>query len=114
MLKILEEISRSKYPLPKPQEIGALMQGFLAKIPEWRKVKHPAEAAALVHKEFVIIHPFVDGNGRVARLIMNLFLLQEGFNIAIIPPSIRAEYIAALEKSHYDDRDFIHLIARMV
>lgn len=68
----------------------------------------------MTHKDFVFIHPFVDGNGRVAGLLMNLVLLQEGYDIAIIPPVVRQEYIQTLEKAHTDDKDFIDLIARMV
>jgi Fic family protein len=70
--------------------------------------------AALAHKVLVFIHPFIDGNGRVSRLFMNLILLQEGFNIAIIPPAARAEYIQALEEAHEDDGRFIRLIAGAV
>lgn len=56
----------------------------------------------------------MDGNGRVARLLMNLILLQEGFPVTVIPPVLRAEYITALEKAHRDDSDFIKLIAGCV
>ena len=45
---------------------------------------------------------------------MNLILLQEGYVITLIPPIRRREYIAALEKSHEDDGDFVKLIAEMV
>lgn len=67
-----------------------------------------------MHKEFVFIHPFVDGNGRVARLLMNLILLQKSYCIAIIPPVLRGEYIQALEDAHTDDKKFIEFIARVV
>lgn len=107
-------ITGSKYPLPKPQELNRLMKNLIPRIEELRKTKHPVEAAALAHKEFVFIHPFIDGNGRVSRLLMNLILIQEGYNIGIIPPVARMEYIDSLEKAHIDDRDFIHFIARMV
>ena len=107
-------ITGSKYPLPSPAELSDLMEELIVAIQRFRKEKHPAEAAALAHKEFVFIHPFIDGNGRVARLLMNLILLQEGFEIAIIPPIIRNEYINALEKAHIDDISFLQLIARMV
>ncbi len=107
-------ITGSKYPLPLPQDVPTLMQDFVQKIKKIKKEKHPVEYAALMHKEFVFIHPFVDGNGRVARLLMNLILLQEGYNIVVIPPIVRKEYIQALEKAHTDDHDFIYLIAQMV
>lgn len=106
-------ITGSKYSLPDYQKLPELMDQLIIKIAEFRKEKHPIQAAALAHKEFVFIHPFVDGNGRVARLLMNLILLQEGYEIAIIPPIIRNEYIQALEKAHSDDSAFLMLIARM-
>ena len=58
--------------------------------------------------------PFVDGNGRVARLLMNLCLLRQGYTMAIIPPVLRGEYIALLEKAHVDDADFVQFIAERV
>ncbi len=107
-------ITGSQYPLPSPKDILDLMHKFISQSNQMRSVKHPVEVAALTHKEFVFIHPFIDGNGRVARLLMNLVLLQEGYNIVTIPPAVRSEYIADLEKAHVDDKDFIEFIARMV
>lgn len=107
-------ISGSKYIPADPQALPKLMKELIPKIAGYRQSGHPVEAAALAHKDFVFIHPFIDGNGRVARLLMNLILLQENYNIAIIPPILRSEYIQSLEKAHTDDKDFINLIARMV
>lgn len=107
-------ITGSKYPLPSPEDLPDLMKKFVTKLKKLRKEKHPVEFSAIAHKELVFIHPFTDGNGRVARLLMNLFLLQEGYTITIIPPVVRREYIQALEKAHTDDRDFIEFTARMV
>lgn len=107
-------ITGSKYPLPKPETIQELMQSFVSRFKELRKTMHPVKAAAIAHKEFVFIHPFVDGNGRVARLLMNLVLLQAGYTIAIVPPVLRSQYIQSLEKAHKDDIDFVNLIAQCV
>lgn len=107
-------ITGSKYPLPKPGDLPSLMEKLIPRIDQFRKEHHPVKAAALAHKEFVFIHPFIDGNGRTARLVMNLILLQENYNISIIPPVVRREYIDSLEKAHMDDGEFIQLIARMV
>ena len=106
-------ITGSKYPLPKPKELPVLMKNLILNFAKIRSNNHPVHAAALIHKEFVFIHPFVDGNGRVARLLMNLVLLQEGYNIAIIPPVLRRDYIDGLEKAHIDDTVFLEFIARM-
>lgn len=107
-------ITGSKYTLPAPGQLEGLMDELIVSIKKLRKDKHPIEAAALAHKEFVFIHPFVDGNGRVARLLMNLILLQEGYEIAIIPPMVRNQYIQALEKAHKDDADFLNFVAKSV
>lgn len=98
-----------------PEELPKLMKAFPAKLSKLRKQKHPVEFAALAHKEFVFIHPFVDGNGRVARLLMNTILMQEGYVVTIIPPIVRQNYISSLEKARSgNDKEFIELIAQMV
>ncbi len=104
-------LSGSRYPLPSPEKIPVLMRDLINGINENRKNEHPVIAAARAHKDFVFIHPFVDGNGRVARLLMNLVLLQHSYTIALIPPVKRAEYIASLEEAHEKDESFITLIA---
>ncbi len=109
-----EVITGSKYPLPKPGDLPLLMKELIPLIDSFRKENHPVKAAALAHKEFVFIHPFTDGNGRTARLLMNLILLQEQYTIAIIPPITRKEYIDSLEQAHTNEQDFIYFIARMV
>ena len=48
------------------------MKTFIRKSKSERKNLHPVHFAAKIHKDFVFIHPFIDGNGRVARLLMNL------------------------------------------
>ncbi len=107
-------ITGSKYPLPKPGDLPSLMKELIPSIDRFRRENHPVKAAALAHKEFVFIHPFIDGNGRTARLLMNLILLQQGYTIVIIPPITRREYIDSLEQAHINDQDFIYFIARMV
>jgi Fic family protein len=113
--KVKAFITGSKYPLALPEELPVLMKKLPAKLSRLRNQKHPAEFAALTHKELIFIHPFEDGNGRVSRLLMNTVLMQEGYVITIIPPIVRQEYIASLEKARGgSDRDFVDLIARMV
>lgn len=107
-------ITGSKYPLPLPAEVSQLMQEFVHTAYDIRRDNHPVVAAALIHKNFVFIHPFIDGNGRVGRLLMNLGLLQNNFTVALIPPIMRRDYIASLEKAHTEEDNFINLIAQMV
>ena len=107
-------ISGSKYPVAPPEQIEQLMNKFFQWLKAQEKQLHPVEFAAKAHKEFVFIHPFVDGNGRVARLLMNLCLLRQGYTMAIIPPVLRGDYIALLEKAHVDDSGFVNFIAERV
>ena len=103
-------ISGSRRTLPDPEKVPGLMAGFLRWMDRNEGKIHPIEFAALVHQKFVYIHPFVDGNGRVARLLMNLMLLRAGWTLAIIPPVCRHEYITALEKSEADPSQFVLFI----
>jgi Fic family protein len=107
-------ISGSKYPLPGPDKVPQMMNDAVKKIADIRLKEHPVLAAAKAHLEFVFVHPFIDGNGRVVRLIMNLVLLQSGYNVALISPARRAEYISSIEAAHKDDSDFVNLICGSV
>ncbi len=104
-------VSGSNYPVTKVESIQSEIEDLCRWINTERKKYHPVEFAALLHKKFVFIHPFKDGNGRVARLLMNTALIQDGYLPALIPPILRSEYIALLEKAHADDRQFIDFIA---
>mgnify|MGYP000846288079 FL=1 len=103
-------ISGSNYPVTKVENITNEINSLCKWIITERKNFHPVVFAALVHKKFVFIHPFKDGNGRVARLLMNTALIQDGYLPALIPPILRTEYISLLEKAHKDDRSFIDFI----
>ena len=77
---------------------------------------HPVERAARIHGMFVGIHPFVDGNGRTARLLMNLELMKSGYPPVVIQKENRLEYYEALDKAHTTNHyeDFIELVAKGV
>lgn len=107
-------ITGSKYPVCKVKEIEAEMKALFHWAASERKNYHPVEFAALFHKRFVFIHPFIDGNGRISRLLMNTALLQDGYMLAIIPPILRQEYIMLLEQAHTEDQPFIDFIAARV
>ncbi len=70
----------------------------------------------MAHRRFVDIHPFADGNGRTARLLMNLILVNTGYGIVSIPPVLRNDYINALALSRMQDNidPFSQLIAECV
>ena len=100
---------------PPPSKINPLMKEFVREIPSLMEKNHPVEYSALLHLRLVNIHPFIDGNGRTARLLMNLALLQAGYVITIIPPILRREYLDSLKASNRgDNRPFIDLIMTMV
>lgn len=107
-------ISGSRYPVPCPDKVPHLMKDMIKKISSYISSEHPVITAAKAHLDFVFIHPFIDGNGRVARLLMNLILLQHGYNITLISPAVRAEYISSIEAAHENSESFIKLICRSV
>jgi Fic family protein len=72
------------------------MKELVSQIPVKKETLHPIDFASWLHLEFVSIHPFIDGNGRAARLLMNLVLMQEGYPIVVIPPVLRKEYLDAI------------------
>ena len=110
-------ISGTKYIPPAPEDITQRMQAFVKEIPVHQKSDHPVVFTAWVHRELVDIHPFVDGNGRTARLIMNLALLQAGYVATIILPIRRGDYIPTIVKSQVVPQKslpFNEFIAEMV
>lgn len=105
-------ITGSKYPVSMPEQIKPDMQKLLHWMKNERAHLHPVIFAAELHRKFVFIHPFIDGNGRLARLLMNTALIQAGFLPAVIAPVIRHEYITLLEKAHRDAVPFWEFIAQ--
>ena len=89
-------ISGTDYVPPKYEDVPELMAAFVAEIAEKQGDLHPILLAAFVHRRLVDIHPYVDGNGRTARLLMNLVLVNAGYQVVQIPPVLRLQYIHAL------------------
>ena len=107
-------ISGSRYAVTAVSKIPAEMQKLVKWYNDNEKKLHPIELAATLHQRFVFIHPFIDGNGRMTRLLMNLALLRNGYTIAIIPAILRHEYIYSLETAHTRPEVFIDFIADRV
>jgi len=101
--------------LPGPDQIEKLMKEFAQDLVALKVQFHPIAYAATIHNKFVTIHPFMDGNGRTARLLMNLLLMKAGYSITIIPPVYRTDYIsAAYQGNRGKDEPFINLLSCMV
>ena len=74
---------------------------------------HPVVLAAMLHHQFVEIHPFDDGNGRMARILMNLILMQSGYLPVVLRLDRKSEYVLALEKANVGEtEDFIIFVAQ--
>ena len=94
--------------------VPELMEKLILNYQKWNKY-HPIIKAALIHGELVKIHPFIDGNGRTSRLVMNLSLMNSGYLPVIIKKENRLEYYNALDKAHTtgDYTDFVKLVTNL-
>jgi Fic family protein len=108
-------ISGAPIILPNPRKVPDLMKDFADWL-SYHQDMHPVALAAEAHYRLVTIHPFVDGNGRTARLLMNMILLMCGYPPAIIRKSDRLSYIKSLEKAQLGGAkdDYIAIITKAV
>ena len=99
---------------PDYLKVSELMEKLILTYNTWNEY-HPIIQAALLHGELVKIHPFVDGNGRTSRLLMNLVLMNNGYNPVIIKKESRLKYYEALDKAHTtgDYTDFVKLVNKL-
>jgi len=93
-------ITGTEYVPPPPEEVPTLMSEFVIELNR-QKDLHPVLLSAYAHRRLAEIHPFVDGNGRTARLLMNLVLVNAGYRVVSIPPIYRHSYYAALQSSQH-------------
>ena len=103
------EIHYYATPEETPAQMGDLLAWYRREA--GRGVLHPLLLAATFHYRFVAIHPFDDGNGRMARLLMNLLLMQYGYVPIVIRLESRGDYLLALETADAGDlADFVVLV----
>lgn len=109
-------ISNIDYIPPDPEEVPRLMQHLADQIYSSRTTLHPIELAAMAHKRLLDIHPFTDGNSKIARLLMNLILVNTGYSVVSISPIWQNDYINALSSSRRlnDMQPFSKLIVECV
>jgi Fic family protein len=108
-------IKGSRHMPPQPYLVAKQMEDYFIWFESNKKAMHPVLLAAEMHERLVTIHPFIDGNGRTSRLVMNLVLLKHGYVIANIKgdATSRMSYYNALEKAQADNskNDFLELVA---
>lgn len=100
-------ISGSRHLPPQPYLIEKQMEDFMIRFAGMESEHlHPVLIAAYLHDELVRIHPFIDGNGRTSRLLMNLYLLRNGYTLVNLKGTDEAKirYYQALEASHVDNK----------
>lgn len=107
-------ISGAGHKPPVPNKMYRQIKSFFADLP-YKTDLNPIELAAWTHAEFVRIHPFVDGNGRTSRMIMNYQLMTNGFLPVSIAKESRLEYFEVLEAFavNGDITSFTEMIAEL-
>ncbi len=106
-------IRRSMHVPPRYEAVRDLMPALFTLMEE---EKEPAVRAVLGHFFFVYIHPYIDGNGRMGRFLMNVMLASGGYPWTVIPLETRKDYMAALEKASVkrDIEPFSRFLAELV
>jgi Fic family protein len=109
----------SKHIPPQPYLIIPQMEQFIC---DYHIMQNngapPVLIAAFLHSRLVKIHPFIDGNGRTSRLLMNLYLLSKGYTLAVLKGDneTKLAYYSALEQCHTENNcePFYFLVANAV
>jgi fido (protein-threonine AMPylation protein) len=104
-------ITGSEHTPPEPFEVPFKMQELIDWLNENFDQESPVVLAAVAHHEMAKIHPFADGNGRTARLLLNLILLKKGYPICSIKRTERPRYYEAMSEA---DKGNYHQIIEMV
>ncbi|MBS1520533.1 MAG: Fic family protein [Bacteroidetes bacterium] len=101
----VETITGETHYYVSPEETPAKMQELMEWYNEISYIKgiHPVVIAALYHHKFVEIHPFDDGNGRLARILMNLILMKNGYPPVVIKKENRENYYSLLSRADAND-----------
>lgn len=113
--KVQVMIKGSSFMPPQPYIVPKEMEDYFIWYETHKNRLHPIVLAAEMHEKLVTIHPFIDGNGRTSRLVMNLILLQHGYVIANIKGDYetRMKYYDALETAQTkgNNQDFLLFVA---
>lgn len=108
-------IAGSTFEPPEPWRVPQQMDAWGEWLQGDGRTLHPVERAAIAHHRFVAIHPFLDGNGRTGRLLMNLLLMAEGYPPTVILATTRLQYYRVLgEADSGRDQALVNFVARAV
>lgn len=108
-------ITGAKHSPPEAHEVPHLMRSFIRWLGSNQSKLHPIEFAAIAHHKLTHIHPFFDGNGRTARMLMNVILFHNGYPLVIILKNDRKKYYEALAKADSDNfKPMVALVAQAV
>ena len=111
--RVQVRITGSKFTPPDPLQVTSLMADFDRWLGKKKNQKNLLDYAALTHFKLVDIHPFADGNGRTARLLMNLILIAEGYPPTVILNTDRDKYYRTLDQAHAGNvKPFVNFIGR--
>ncbi|NLC18878.1 MAG: Fic family protein [Clostridiales bacterium] len=102
------------YQPPGPEELAHLMSHFINQMQSSKRLLHPVEYATLCHKRLLDIQPFEKGNGIVARLLLNLILITEGYGMAVFALGHMDEYADGLRLSRKKIDPDIDPLVRLV
>lgn len=106
-------IEGASFVPPMPSIVPGLMDDFLIWLRKNKEKLNAVELSAIAHEKLVFIHPFIDGNGRVARLLTSLILMKGGYPPVIILKTERKKYIRTLEQAHNENyAPFVNFIGR--
>lgn len=108
-------IRGSDHVFPHHKEVPKLMEELILWYNKNKQLVHPAELAAKFHTKFTTIHPFADGNGRMARLLMNYILQINGLPFTNIPLRKRAGYMKTQAAGNTEDyKPFVLFLAKEI
>jgi Fic family protein len=103
-------IAGSKFLPSSPAEVPALIDEIIRWYNKNKDKVNPVELAALMHLKFVTIHPFIDGNGRISRILMNFILKSNKFPMLNVPYKNRTGYYNALERAQTKKTDTVFIL----
>lgn len=109
------KITGTKFIPRDPVAVPVKMRQFEQWLQDKKNSKELIDSSAIAHYKLVDIHPFIDGNGRTARLLMNLILMNQGFPPTVILKNDRKKYYQTLDLAHKGEiKPFVDFIGRNV